>query len=46
MTRNSQKQRTPEQIRASNKRLGLILMAVAAAFCLAAIIDQYVRSRG
>jgi len=46
MTRNSQKQRTPEQIRASNKRLGLILVAVAAAFCLAAIIDQYVRSRG
>ncbi|CAH2807184.1 MAG: hypothetical protein CBCREVIR_2489 [Candidatus Burkholderia crenata] len=46
MTRNSQKQRTPEQIRVSNKRLGLILVAVAVAFCLAAIVDQYVRSRG
>ncbi|CAH2783729.1 MAG: hypothetical protein CBARDMAM_1706 [uncultured Caballeronia sp.] len=46
MTRNSQKQRTPEQIRASNKRLGLVLVIVAAAFCLAAIVDQYVRSRG
>jgi hypothetical protein len=46
MTRNSQKQRTPEQVRAGNKRLGLILLAVAAVFFLAVVVDQYVRSRG
>jgi hypothetical protein len=46
MNRNSQKQRTPEQVRAGNKRLGLILLAVAAVFFLAVVVDQYVRSRG
>ncbi|CAN7170394.1 cytochrome oxidase small assembly protein [Caballeronia sp. dw_19] len=46
MTRNSQKQRTPEQVRAGNKRLGLILLAVAAVFFAAVVVDQYVRSRG
>jgi hypothetical protein len=46
MNRNSQKQRTPAQVRAGNKRLGLILLAVAAVFFLAVVVDQYVRSRG
>ena len=46
MTRNSPKERTPEEIRAGNKRIGLIMFAVAAAFFLAAVVDQYLRSRG
>jgi hypothetical protein len=46
MNRNSQKRRTPAQVRAGNKRLGLILLAVAAVFFLAVVVDQYVRSRG
>ncbi|WP_103702939.1 cytochrome oxidase small assembly protein [Paraburkholderia eburnea] len=40
MTRNSQKRRTPEQIRAGNLRLGLILLAVAAVFFLGAVVKQ------
>ncbi|MBR8107832.1 cytochrome oxidase small assembly protein, partial [Burkholderia multivorans] len=32
MTRNPQQRRTPEQIRAGNKRLGFILLAIAAVF--------------
>jgi hypothetical protein len=46
MTRNSLKQRTAAEIRAGNKRIGLILLAVAAVFFVAIFIDQYVRSRG
>jgi hypothetical protein len=46
MTRNSQNQRTPAQVRAGNKRLGLLLLAVAAVFFMAVVVDQYVRSRG
>jgi hypothetical protein len=46
MTRNSQKQQTPAEVRAGNKRLGLILLAVAAVFFMAVVVDQYVRSRG
>lgn len=46
MTRNTPKQRSPEGVRAGNKRLGLILLAVAAVFFAAVVIDQYVRSRG
>jgi hypothetical protein len=46
MTRNSQKQQTPTEVRAGNKRLGLILLAVAAVFFMAVVVDQYVRSRG
>jgi hypothetical protein len=34
------KRRTPEQIRLGNLRLGLILLAVVAAFFLAAIVKQ------
>jgi hypothetical protein len=40
MTRNSPKRRTPEEIRAGSRRLGLILFAIAAAFFVAAVIKQ------
>ncbi|WP_027815717.1 cytochrome oxidase small assembly protein [Paraburkholderia bannensis] len=40
MTRHSQKRRTPEQIRAGNLRLGLVLLAVAAVFFLGAVVKQ------
>ncbi|MEQ5840825.1 cytochrome oxidase small assembly protein [Paraburkholderia acidicola] len=40
MSGNRQKGRTPEQIRASNKRLGLILLGVAAAFFVGIFIRQ------
>ena len=43
MTRNLTERRTPEQIRAGNKRIGLIMFAVAAVFFASVIIDQYVR---
>jgi hypothetical protein len=46
MTRNPQERRTPEQIRAGNKRLGLILLAIAAVFFLSIVIRQYLLSRG
>jgi Na+/melibiose symporter-like transporter len=40
MTRNPQQRRSPEEIRAGSRRLGLILFAIAAAFFVAAIIKQ------
>lgn len=40
MTRNTEKRRTPEQIRAGNRRLGLVLLAVVAAFFLAGVVKQ------
>jgi len=40
MTRNSHKRRTPEEIRAGNLRLGLILLAVVAAFFVSAVVKQ------
>jgi hypothetical protein len=46
MVRNKGKQRTPAEIRADNKRLGLILLAVVAFFFVAVVIDQYLRSKG
>ena len=46
MTRNPQERRTPEQIRAGNKRLGLILLAIVAVFFAAAVVNQYLLSRG
>ncbi|MDE1178938.1 cytochrome oxidase small assembly protein [Paraburkholderia sp.] len=45
MTRNPQKRRSPEQIRAGNKRLGLILLGVAAVFFLGAVFRQLWLSR-
>jgi Na+/melibiose symporter-like transporter len=46
MTRNPQERRSPEQIRAGNKRLGLILLAIVAVFFMAAVVNQYLLSRG
>jgi hypothetical protein len=40
MTRNSQKRRTPEQIRAGNLRLGLIMLAIVVVFFVSAIVKQ------
>ena len=40
MTGNPQKRRTPEQIRAGNKRLGFILFAIAAVFFVGIFIKQ------
>jgi len=40
MTRNSQERRTPEQIRAGNQRLGLILLAIAAVFFVSVVVKQ------
>jgi hypothetical protein len=35
---HSQKRRTPEQIRAGNQRLGLILFAIAAVFFVSIVL--------
>ncbi|WP_239482865.1 cytochrome oxidase small assembly protein [Paraburkholderia sp. C35] len=40
MSRNPQKRRTPEEIRAGNLRLGLILLAVVTVFFLGAVVKQ------
>jgi len=40
MTRKPPKRRTPEEIRAGTRRLGLILFAIAAAFFVAAFVKQ------
>ncbi|HEX7932311.1 MAG TPA: cytochrome oxidase small assembly protein [Paraburkholderia sp.] len=40
MTRNPHERRTPEQIRAGNRRIGLVLFIIAAAFFASAIISQ------
>jgi hypothetical protein len=41
MTRNPQQRRSPEQIRAGNLQLGLVLLAIAAVFFMAAVIKQW-----
>jgi hypothetical protein len=41
MTRNPEQRRSPEQIRAGNLRLGLILLAIAVVFFMAAVINQW-----
>lgn len=46
MTRNPQERRSPEQVRAGNKRLGLILLVIVAVFFAAAVVNQYLASRG
>lgn len=46
MTRNPQERRSLEQIRAGNKRLGLILLGIVALFFAAAVVNQYLASRG
>ncbi|KFX65802.1 cytochrome oxidase small assembly protein [Paraburkholderia fungorum] len=40
MTRNPQERRTPEQIRAGNRRIGFVMLAIAAAFFASVIIKQ------
>ncbi|HEY2023254.1 cytochrome oxidase small assembly protein [Paraburkholderia sp.] len=40
MTRNSQERRTPEQIRAGNKRIGLVMFAIAALFFASIVVKQ------
>ena len=40
MNRNPQQRRTPEQIRAGNKRLGLTLLVIAAVF-VGVVIKQW-----
>jgi hypothetical protein len=40
MTRHPQERRTPEQIRAGNRRIGLVMLAIAAIFFASAIIKQ------
>ena len=46
MAPNPQKRRTPEEIRAGNKRLGIIMMLIAAVFFLGIVVRQYLLSRG
>ncbi|BBP95086.1 hypothetical protein BSFA1_02150 [Burkholderia sp. SFA1] len=46
MAPNPQKRRTPEDIRAGNKRLGIIMMLIAAVFFLGIVVRQYLLSRG
>jgi hypothetical protein len=41
MTRNPQERRTPEQIRAGNRRIGLVMFIVAAIFFASVIIKQW-----
>ncbi|MEZ0603008.1 cytochrome oxidase small assembly protein [Paraburkholderia sp. IW21] len=41
MTRNPQERRTPEQIRAGNRRIGLVMLAIAAVFFASVIIKQW-----
>ncbi|AXL52622.1 membrane protein [Paraburkholderia caffeinilytica] len=40
MTRNPQERRTPEQIRAGNRRIGFVMLAIAAVFFASVIIKQ------
>jgi hypothetical protein len=40
MTRNTEKRRTPEAIRAGNRRIGLILLAIMVVFFVSAIVKQ------
>jgi len=46
MAPNLQKRRTPEEIRAGNKRLGLVMVLIAAVFFLGIVVRQYLLSRG
>ncbi|MEM5454527.1 MULTISPECIES: cytochrome oxidase small assembly protein [Paraburkholderia] len=40
MTRNSLERRTPEQIRAGNRRIGFVMFVIAAVFFASVIIHQ------
>jgi hypothetical protein len=42
MTRNTpERRRTPEQVRKASRRLGFILLAIAAAFFVAIFVKQW-----
>jgi hypothetical protein len=40
MTRNPQERRTPEQVRAGNRRIGIVMFVIAAAFFASVISHQ------
>ncbi|WP_244195972.1 cytochrome oxidase small assembly protein [Paraburkholderia susongensis] len=40
MTRNPQERRTPEQIRAGNRRIGFVMFTIAALFFASVIVKQ------
>ncbi len=46
MAPNPPKRRTCEEIRAGNKRLGIIMMLIAAVFFVGIVVHQYLLSRG
>jgi hypothetical protein len=46
MTRNSPERRTPEQIRAASRRLGWILLAIAAVFFVSIVVRQWLFGGG
>ncbi|BAN21962.1 cytochrome oxidase small assembly protein [Caballeronia insecticola] len=46
MTLDPQKRRTPEEIRAGNKRLGIVMVLIAAVFFVGIVVRQYLLSRG
>lgn len=46
MAPDPQKRRTPEEIRAGNKRLGIIMVLIAAVFFVGIVVRQYLLSRG
>jgi hypothetical protein len=46
MTRNSPEKRTPEQVRAASRRLGFVLLTIAAIFFVAIIVKQWLFGGG
>ncbi|KMQ80941.1 hypothetical protein BPMI_04069 [Candidatus Burkholderia pumila] len=46
MVPNSSKRRSPEEIRAGNKRFGIVIMLIAAVFFVGIFVRQYLLSRG
>ncbi|WP_277189407.1 cytochrome oxidase small assembly protein [Caballeronia sp. BR00000012568055] len=46
MAPNPPKRRTPDEIRAGNKRLGIVMMLIAAVFFVGIVVRQYLLSRG
>ncbi|KND56080.1 putative membrane protein [Candidatus Paraburkholderia kirkii] len=46
MAPDPQKRRTPEEIRAGNKRLGIVMVLIAAVFFVGIVVRQYLLSRG
>jgi hypothetical protein len=46
MAPNPPKRRSREEIRAGNKRLGIIMVLIAAVFFVGIVVHQYLLSRG